>query len=452
MHTFLLVDDCDTSNMGRQFALVFLESTKDNLALNIFAASITDSPISVIISTPAFASQSVIVSETLFGNNMKQISIPNTLQLSGSSRSNNVILITASSDIVVQGFNQDRTSCGGFLIYPINALGTSYYTMNWWPPSVKAQLGIVAVQDHTLVRVKLTRPGITINFEGRTYYSGTTMIIDMRRFEAVQLQDIARADLTGTLIEADKPIAVFSGNLDSSVPQEGLPARDQMIEQMVPTATYGTTFFVVPIPESVTGSVLDVLALYDETTVRASNTPEFTLINAGDTAPIQIATYTDIVSNKPVLVAQYVNSPRISENEDDQPAMFLVPPVSQYKRDYTFLVPPGTSVNYLMIAIEGRYQNGLILDGSPISATWSPIPDSSYVGTFVKVQSGPHRVVHTLTGIRFGAYVYGTANDECAYAFSAGTCLEVVNTVSFHSQIPEFPFEKNHHLLLFTHL
>ena len=379
----LVVDDCDISNMGRQFALVFLESTKDNLALNIFAASVTDSPILVTVSTPASGARSVIISETLFGNNMKQISVPNTLQLSGSSRSNNAILITASSDIVVQGFNQDRTSCGGFLIYPINALGTSYYTMNWWPPSVRAQLGIVAVQDNTLVRVKLTKPRITINFEGRTYFSGTTMIINMNRFEAVQLQDIARADLTGTLIEADKPIAVFSGNLDTSVPQEGLPARDQIIEQMVPTVTYGTTFFVVPIPESVTGSVLDVLALYDETTVRASNTPEFTLANAGDTAPIQIATYTDIVSNKPVLVAQYVNSPRISENEDDQPAMFLVPPVSQYKRDYTFLVPPGTSVNYLMLAIEGRYQNGLILDGLPISTTWSPIPDSAYVGTFV---------------------------------------------------------------------
>ena len=416
--------------MGRRFVLVFLESKRNNLALNIFAASPTNAPISIIVSTPASGSQPVIISDTLFGTSMKQISIPNTLQLTGSDRSNNGILITASADISITGFSQDSSSCGGFLLYPVDALGTSYHTMNWWPPSVRAQIGIVAVEDNTLVRVNLNRPETTINFEGRRYSFGNTIIISMRRFQAVQLQDIAGADLTGTLVTADKPIAVFSGNLDTSVPQETLSIKDQMIEQMAPTTTYGTQFVIVPIPESETGSVLEVLALYDDTTVRASNTPDFTLRKAGDTAPIQITTYTRIASDKPLLVAQYVISPRISDNENDQPAMLLIPPMSQYKKDYTFLVPLGTSVNYLMIIIQGLYRDGLVLDGVSLSTTWLQVANSAHVGGFVKVQGGQHRIFHIFPNVRFGAYLYGVSDGVCAYAYPAGTCLEAITPVS----------------------
>ena len=426
----LISDDCQVSNMGRQFALVFLESIRNNLTLNIFAATASSFPVSVAVSTPARGPRSFYQTETLFGTSMKQTSIPNTLQLTGSSRSLNGILITASADVVVSGFNMDSTSCGGFLLYPINTLGSSYYTMNWWPPSARAQIGIVATQDNTIVEVQFKGNGNVVVFEGRTYFSGSKMRITLGSFQAAQIQDVSKADLTGTYITADKPIAVFSGNLFTSVPQEGLIIRDQLIEQMPPTTTYGSEFIVVPIPESVTGSVLEVLALYDNTAVQASNTPGFTLASAGDTAPIQITAYTEITADKALLVAQYVNSPRLSENEDDQPAMLLIPPVSQFKQDYTFLVATESSVNYLMIVILDSYQDGLLLDGVPVTTAWTPVASSSYVGTYVKIQGGQHRLVHIYLNVPFGAYIYGISNDICAYAYSAGTCLIPISPVS----------------------
>lgn len=52
-----------------------------------------------------------------------------------------------------------------------------------------------------------------MEYNGQTYRAGQTIVATLDAFHTLQLQDSKRRDLTGSLISADKDIAVFSGNL-----------------------------------------------------------------------------------------------------------------------------------------------------------------------------------------------------------------------------------------------
>ncbi len=202
--------------------------------------------------------------------------------------------------------------------------------------------------------------------------------------------------------------------------------------------TYGSEYIISPIPESLTGSVITVLSLYAGTQVQASNTPDFILTRPAEYAPIQITGYTRVAADQPVVVAQYVNSPFTAQGSLDQPAMVMIPPTQQYKKDYVFIIPQGMTRNYVMLIVLVQYQTGLIIDGvQQLSLNWTRVPDTMYIGSYTTLTPGQHRIYHLNPGVSFGAYVYGHS-DQCGYAYAAGTCLKSIVTVScishsFHS-------------------
>lgn len=57
--------------------------------------------------------------------------------------------------ISVYGFNYEPFSADAFRVLPLGLLSTHYIAVTYSQPEIRTQLACVAVQDETLIRVKL---------------------------------------------------------------------------------------------------------------------------------------------------------------------------------------------------------------------------------------------------------------------------------------------------------
>ncbi len=127
------------------------------------------------------------------------------------------------------------------------------------------------------------------------------------------------------------------------------------------------------------------------------------------------------------MVVQYSNSPASDGDDNDEPAMMIVPPVDQFRTEYTFLVPYDTNRAYVFIIIEDAQRSGIRIDGYPYSELMYfayPGSDPLLVGGYMTVSDGYHTLTHISGDVKFGAYMYGITSDECAYAYPLGQCLD----------------------------
>lgn len=74
-----------------------------------------------------------------------------------------------------------------------------------------------------------------------------------------------KSDLSGTRIEASRPVNVYSGNIrakvseveDPSVGDINTGSRDHLVEQLLPVSRWGTVFHIQPIPDRRFGKTPD---------------------------------------------------------------------------------------------------------------------------------------------------------------------------------------------------
>ena len=159
------------------------------------------------------------------------------------------------------------TTLVGSQVMPLAALGFNYYAMSWWA-SVALQntgeIAVVATADDTLVRFRiLASKGIHDTYNGVPYDSDRPLTVRLDKHQTFQLQDVHHHDITGTKIEADKPVAVFSGLVQSNI--GGGSSVDHVVDQLAPLHSWGTRFGVVPFPSQTSGYYVKVVALAADT-------------------------------------------------------------------------------------------------------------------------------------------------------------------------------------------
>ena len=426
---------CSQDTVGRDFVAMFLENTGSNPRLELHAASTVTTVTYVTITTPYGSANPFYTAVAIEPGNMQSVTLPNNLVLSGTAKGDTGLHIVATADISVYGLSRHSSSCGGYLTFPIESLGTHYFTVSWWPPSTNTQIGVVATEDDTAVSITFpVNRGISVLYDGVEYVGGMTLTLLLDAYQAIQIQDRANSDLTGTEISSSRPVAVFSGNVHTSLPDENLPVGDNLVEQMPPTNTWGQKFAVVPIPGATAGTTVEIVAKENNVVVTFNGAQTATLLYAGDYLVQDVNGYTYITSTKPIMVVQYSNSPASDGQDDDEPAMFIVPPVEQYKKEYLFLVPSGTTSAYLMLAIDDSQKTGLLLNNNPLDeVTWYSVSGTNplIVGRFVVILPGRHVISHPTTP--FAAYIYGITPDNCAFAYSAGHCMKSLTAVSTYT-------------------
>jgi hypothetical protein len=412
--------ECEPVNvtLGDDFALVFQQN------LNI-------PTLHLFLSGPVATSGEVSIGETfsepftVTPGEVTTVNLPSGSEITTHDviEVNAAVRITSEAPITVYGLNRQTATTDAFAGLPAPSLGQRYRVMSWPAlPFGTSQLAIAAVAGPDNDPNASTSVTITPSATAGSRPAGVPYTIEMNPFDAYQLQ--SSGDLTGTLIESSRPIAVFGSNKCANIPDANYTFCDHLVEQMPPVSTWGREALTVPLATRVGGDTFRIVADQDGTAVELEGAaPESFMLNAGEFAERLLDGSYRISSDAPILVAQYSNSTSFDGVTSD-PFMMLIPSSEQFLDSYTFATPAsGFPDNYAnIVALTTDAMAGdVLLDGVPVpAAEFSVLAGTDFSATQAVISLGTHTVSAPSPA---GLYVYGFATaDSYGYpgGFSAG--------------------------------
>ena len=384
--------------------------------LQFFVSTPEPNPVSFTVTASGFRFSGVAIS-----NSATVVNLPNTFQVQSTSERNKGIHIKAEQQrkLVVYGLSYHQFTSDAFLALPCNSLAVDeyeYYGMIYPDrrPQLTSDILIVGCENSTVV----TTP------------SGTVILNQLETYL------IQRADTTGMRITSTKPVSFFSNHECTDVPINR-PWCDHLTEQLPPTSTWGTSFFLANLEGRRSGEVIRIIAAEASATVRVncttfSQVQVFSLSAAGNWRELQInpPSFCNIESSVPILVTQFASGYHIDSVGD--PFMMIIPPVEQYSNNYVLNVLSSFSTNFITIYVAARYYQPerIFVDStSQINSAWTAVYCSSgticgYI-TRVSLSAGEHRLYHQDSNAKVGVSAYGF-NAYNSYGYPGGIELTPV--------------------------
>ena len=351
------------------------------------------------------------------------------------------------------------TYCGGSysndasLLIPTSSVYTDYVVSAHTSGSVTYATVIGLSNEDTVITVKPTTavtnsngiPAIEANNEGT---------ITLKKGQVAQIE--ASGDLSGSRISCDAkksdchPFAVFSGVDCANIPQ-GYGYCDHIEQQLFPVQTWGKKYILVKskardqewdlvrIYASENGTKLTFKPATPEKISVPSGWRSFmvndvkTELNAGEYSEFYFKGTLEVEADKQIMVAHYLAGADMlsatcqSTHTDEcvgDPAMMLIPPYEQFRKDYLFLTPGSYVSNYATIVMTTG--ESPVLDGSAVTDIHA-IEGTDF--SYAIVDLGSAFKNHTLTCSEnpCGLFVYGWEQDV-SYAYPGGLNFEKLST------------------------
>ncbi len=333
------------------------------------------------------------------------------------------------------------------LLLPTNVVTGDYGIVAW--PSFGGTPGFLAVtatQDGTNVTVYPAGqvqgvpdagPPVMVRGDSYTYSLNQGDVLEM--FSA--LGDVHKAsyasDLSGSIVQADKPIMTFAGHGCTFIP-ENKRACDHLESSMFPVETLGTQF-IASLPHTPHGEHVwvRIMGLYDSTLV-GFDPPimgyQGALLNTGDVMDIpDVDKSFAIVANGRINVVEYLqgeyaNWPTTADAGDPNPDLgdpseCPAVPLQQYRSTYTFLAPKTYAENWIdVLTPQG---NTVTLDGVDIpGASFTQVGGQPFLTAHVQLDNTNEG--HEIHGVfPFGLLVYGYGS-RTSYMYPGGLDLHIV--------------------------
>lgn len=430
---------CNRSTEGKDFWFGFMEGRNDNgnvhyVEITVTAREATGFKIFIGKSTTPLA-----VTNFVNANGAVQIRIPlNLAEATGSETiQERGIHLVAENPVNVYALNWDRNSADVAVIYPVPSLGNEYFAMCYTPNvdnrpahGRNSEFLIVASEDNTVVNIT---PSVVTD-GGKA--AGVSFPITLNKGEVYQVQSLnqrnltGQGDLTGSYIKSDKPVAVYSGNLSTTVPVvPGMSGFDHLFEQMPPLSTWGREYYAVPL----------LTRWADRYRVMASE--DNTTILIGTRAPIVLdrGKYHEFLLNSnepsrifadnPIMVAQFSQSNTTDQNftgGSGDPFMIILSSVSQSKNNVTFVAYNSSQIRdyYVNIVTLTSEKDNIELDGNLLGYFFKPFKGTNYSYAQIKIFSGSHILRNLNPNRGFLAYVYGYGGYE-SYGYGVGFNLDI---------------------------
>ena len=298
-------------------------------------------------------------SVTLNSEGFFNLAIDDSFQQMGTGVRDTGFRVVSPDPIAGYFVNRRGASTDMTYILDESALGTSYVVASQGTNIGEgSQVAIHATQDSTAVTFTPT-VGAPVNVvlnAGETYkYAGGAV------------------DLTGSQVQTDKPVAVFSGHSCAQVPT-GTTFCDTLIEQMVSNDRLSSEYLLTASDGAslaTNGSdLVRVIATADNTQVTVDGVVVATL-NAGEVHQFLLPAGdgAEVEASAPVMVAQYLTG---GGGNNTDPAMSLVPGSDTWLDSYRLATPSGDQafdVNYASIVIDTAFLTSLMLDGSAVDTS-----------------------------------------------------------------------------------
>ncbi|XP_025088204.1 uncharacterized protein LOC112560513 isoform X1 [Pomacea canaliculata] len=262
----------------------------------------------------------------------------------------NVYRLNSSAEVSVTFFFNGRTpktkpTAGAMRLIPVDAFGREYYIFT---PIIRGQNGyfqLVGVFPNTTVEVYLVLDpqNTTVTFGGVVYRNSDVIYTRVNAYQALQISCYSACTMSGSLVSASKPVAVFSLTDSVQLAASKISTNeDHLMEQLPPVVSYGNLFVTtygfknfsldVAYPD-----LLYVIASQPNTTVRFDNgsVTDFTLNRAGDVRELFFNDTTVVRTSDPVLCIHVL----LNLVKADA-AMLVVPAANQFTSEDIFRTVP----------------------------------------------------------------------------------------------------------------
>ena len=408
-----------SDSQGTEFWLTFPGNLESFPELTLFIAGSTATMGTVEIPGLAFSSPFSVTPGTV-----TSVSLPPDAQISTSDTVENLgIHVTAAAEVSVYGLNRIQFTTDAYMGLPVDILGTSYVALGFQNTDIAngTELAVVATTNGTTVTITPT-----VTTDGHVAGVAYTVALDAGQTYQLRNTDASPADLSGTIVTSDKPVALFGGHICANIPDGNTFFCDHVVEQLPPVTTWGKSFVTMPLATRVGGDTFRIVASDAATEVRVNGSVVATL-GAGQVHQQLIDGPATITSDKPVLVAQYSNGTTF-DNVTSDPFMMLIPPYEQFLASYTVTTPAsGFNTNFINLVVPDAAVGSVVVDGVPIpAASYVVIGSSGFRGTQQAVGLGSH----TLSGpLPFGAFMYGFADFD-SYGYPGGQSLAPIVLVT----------------------
>ncbi len=363
---------------------------------------------------------------------------------------------------IIQDFSNDAS-----LLLPQSGLDTHYRVLGWPTANPVDLLGniegipdhsyvtIVGVVPNTTVRVTLGGPIVGDNYGLGIGPAAAGDVIErvIGPFDVLNLESTGiPGDMTGTVVESDQPVVVFSGGERGIAGGGSMPAppggppgdvccTEHLEEQVYPTTAWGRDYVMTRSPQrGLNWAEPDIYRVMADR-VRANITTNLTgddesfTLEPGEWREFYAQRSFVMRSDAPISIEQilvsqgWVDEWRPGNGGD--PSMILFPPFEQYREDYVFLTPSTFSANYVVVSMPVGTM--VLLDGRDIAGdefmmlcTYEmagEIDGTTYQAVTCPVDEGAHTIDATLP---VGISIYGYYNVG-SYGYAGGSDLERIN-------------------------
>lgn len=334
-----------------------------------------------------------------------EIRVPWTQYLNPSGQAlNKASLVYASNPVDAYFLNMDGYGSSDMTyLLDVGALGTRYRIMTWSrvKSSYGSHLSFTALEDGTSVTVTPST-----NITGHS--SGATFSVQLNKGQSYIYESARDNDMTGTILESNKAISVFSGARCANIPVDA-DYCDHLFTQLPPVEHWASEYVIPKTANTgAAGNLVRILSDHDgnEISINGINVAN---LRAGEFYEYDPAGDFSIKSTHPVLVGQFMKgSTATTWGVLGDPAFTYIPGVKQAKRNYEFIAPAYGLVfreNYVNVAIINSALSSLRLNGAPMdTAVFRAIPGTEYSAGNVLVPTGPGEIrasvpfVATLSG------------------------------------------------------
>lgn len=317
--------------------------------------------------------------------------------------------VTSDNPISVYGLSRRWQTTDTYLGLPVSVLGTEYRAICYsFSEGMMSQFSVIATEDSTKVTIIPT-------VKTRKHAADKPYSIMLNRGDVfpvgAEVEGGGTGDLTGTLIRANKKIAVFSGHQCAYVPR-GLIGCNHLVEQLPPINAWGKHYYAGKL-ERRSRSTIRVVASQPQTKV-FENSTLVSVLDAGQFYEnSNVRQNLQITADKPVLLAQYSQG---FTNGDDvgDPMMLLISPTQQFLKQYRFVTPiNGEWKHYVNIVIPTRAIPTLRLNNRKLDTSqFQRMGISRYSIAQVQIPFGTHTIV---ADEPFGLSSYGFGYGGQAY-------------------------------------
>ena len=414
-------------------------------ALRLYITTPSVSPVEYIVENTS----GVQASGNVTNNSPAIVNLPVSLVTDDalySSRFKGIHVYTINGrDISVLVVNYQGHTIGDYLAYPYQVFPLSqyqYYAVSTGTlvENSLSEVLLIGNEDNTTVTVVPTQTvtvpvDIQTNSGSRTVAAGSSFTFTIHRMQTF-LIGVPVLDISGTSIISDKPLTVVSGHECGNVPL--ICCCQHITEQIPPTVTWGTKFFLTPYFGHSVGPYSKVVVSESQTTliltctlnnIISSNTTYLEL--AGDVVTFESlsnSSYCYIESDKPILVTQLGPSGGTNNNGYGDPVISMIPSLEQHQQSITLVVPSFSSITTLYVNIASTKKGPVLLDGQSISVTWNNIYNNGNntvgYGAQIQFNYSSTSVSYTISmQSTFSALVYGFG-PYLGFSYSAGVNLE----------------------------